>query len=171
MTVVPALDPERAAEVRSLVTMMDGVLESVVQSYAQSGVGLPERQYWTLGTPAADCEQLVVSFNQAYLGPPGDEAQTPQRCNGPRSASLTVQVIRCVPTVSVRGNRPPTAEQIQASSEALAVDAWLLLDMAGSLDQWDPAGGFGLGVIATVDAGDATGGFQAVTLTLNAAIP
>jgi hypothetical protein len=171
VSTIASLDPERTAEVRSIVTMMDGVLAGVVRAYEQSGIELPARRYWTLATPAHDCEQLTVTFNQAYLGIPGDDAGEPSRCNSPRSASLTVEVVRCIPTVSARGNRAPTAEQIQSGSEALAIDAWLLLDSAAQLDQWDPLGGPGLGVIATVDAREPQGGFQAVTMTLALAIP
>lgn len=169
MSITP-LDPERAVEIRSLVTLLDGVLERVVAGFEQSGVKLPERRYWTLSQPAADCEQLVVSFIQAYYGPPGDEASSPQRCDGPRSAAVDIQLIRCIPTVGARG-RAPSAAQIQESSEQLAIDAWLLLDIAGSLDMWDAPLPGGLGVIATVDAGEPQGGFQSVTLHLTTAIP
>lgn len=168
MTTTP-LDPERAAEVRSLADLLGGVLERVIGGYAQAGVELPERRYWTLGTPAADCEQVVVSFVQAYIGPPGDEAGSPQRCTSPRSANMNVQVIRCIPTMGARG-RAPSEAAIQGASEQLAIDAWLLLDLAGDLDMWDPIGP-GLGVIATVETGEPQGGFQAVTLNITMAIP
>lgn len=168
MTISPA--PDRAVEIRSLVSLLEKVLASVVAGYAAASVDLPERRYWTMQQPSADCEQLVVSFLQTYIGPPGDEASQPQRCNSPRSASLTVQVVRCIPTVSAKG-RPPTAEQIQDGSEPLAVDAWLLLDIASDLEQWDPYGGPGLGVIATVDADEPQGGYQSVSLRLTMAIP
>jgi hypothetical protein len=168
MTTV-TVDPERVAEVRTLVTLLGDVLDKVVAGYEQSGVELPERRYWTLSQPAADCEQLVVSFVQAYYGPPGDEASSPQRCDGPRSAAIDIQIIRCIPTVGAR-SRVPSAEQIQTGSEQLAIDAWLLLDIAGELDMWDVAPP-GMGVIATVDAGEAQGGFQSVTLHLTTAMP
>jgi hypothetical protein len=150
--------------------MLDEILSRVQAGYAQAGVDLPDRKYWTLSAPAVDCEQLVVSFVQAYIGPPGDEAATPQRCQSPRSAAIDIQVVRCVPTVGTRGTMPAPAA-IQASSEQLAIDAWLLLDIAAELDTWDSLGGPGLGVIATVDANQAQGGYQGVTLHLTSAIP
>lgn len=168
MTVTPA--PTRLEEAKAIVNLCEKILEQVVASYAAVPMDLPDRKYWTLQQPAADCEQLVVWFNQAYMGPPGDEAQTPQRCHSPRSAVVMIQVIRCVPTMSSRG-KPPSAEQIQGASEQLATDAWLLLDIAGDLDQWDNLGGPGLGVIATVNADEPSGGFQGVTLQLTLAIP
>lgn len=163
------LDPQRAAEVRSLNDLLDGIVERVVAGYEQAGVDLPARRYWTLQIPVADCEQMVVSFIQAYIGPVGDEAASPQRCESPRTAVCDVQVIRCVPGLQARG-RAPTSEQIENASRALAIDAWLLLDLSASMDQWDVAGP-GMGVIATVDAQEPAGGFQSITLHLTLAIP
>lgn len=157
-------------EARSLVNLLDGTLARVQNIYATAGIALPDRQYWTLATPAWDCEQLVVSFVQAYFGPPGDEATRPQPCDGVRSAAMTVQVVRCIPTGGKRGTGVPTAESIQAMSEQLAIDAYLLLDLAPQLDQWDP-GYPGMGVIATVDSAEAQGGYQGVTLSVTAVIP
>lgn len=170
MTTAPVDPNSRAAEVRGLVTMMDEVLTRVKAAYAASGVELPSRAYWTLGSPAVDCEQVVVSFIQGYIGPPGDEASSPQRCNSPRSAALDIQVSRCVPGLGSRG-RIPKATEIQAGSEQLAIDAWLLLDIAASLDSWDSFGGPGLGVIATIDVSEPSGEIQSVVLHLTAAIP
>lgn len=169
MTTTP-VDPERAVEVRSLIGMMETILDRVIAGYEQAGVSLPDRRYWTLATPAVDCEQLVVSFVQAYIGSPGDEAAEPQRCHSPRSAAIDIQVSRCIPSVGSRG-RAPSAADIQAGSEALAIDAYLLLDIAASLDVWDPIGPPSLGVIATVDVTEPQGQYQSVTLHLTAAIP
>jgi len=47
----------------------------------------------------------------------------------------------------------------------MAVDAWTLLDASCLCDEW------GLGVIATVTAGEAQGGFQGVNMTLTVAVP
>lgn len=166
------LDPVRAEEVRSLVNLLDEILKRVVAAYEQAGVDLPDRRYWTMSTPVADCEQLTVFFNQAYIGPPGDEASEPQRCTSPRTAQIDIQVLRCIPKPRGRGQSPPTAEEIQAGSVPQAIDAWLLLDIASSLDTWDgDLPGHGLGVIATVDSGDAEGGYQGPTLHLTVAIP
>jgi hypothetical protein len=167
--VTVVVDEVLALEARSLVRLLDGTLSRVQAVYATAGVELPSRRYWTLGMPAWDCEQLVVSFVQAYFGPPGDEAARPQSCDGPRSAALTVNVVRCIPTGSARG-KPPTPKAIEDMSEQLAIDAYLLLDLARELDQWDP-GYPGMGVIATVDASEAQGGFQGVTLHVTTAIP
>lgn len=164
------VDPTRAAESRSLVTMLDDILERVAAGYTQAGVLLPERQYWTLSTPAVDCEQLVVTFIQAYMGGPGDQAMLPQPCTAPRSAAVDIQIARCVPTMGARG-RAPEAASIQAAAEQLAVDAYLLIDIAAELETWDRTGMPGLGVIATVDVTEPAGGYQSVTLHLTSAIP
>lgn len=158
----------------SLVELLEGILGRLVEGFTEYEISLPERQYWTLTQPAGDCEQLVVFFNQAYIGPPGDEASEPQRCNSPRTAQIDIQLLRCIPGMQVgRVAKPPTAEQIQAASVQQAIDTWVLLDLACSLDMWnDPMGGQGgLGVIATVDAGEPNGGLQGPTMHLTVAIP
>lgn len=156
----------------SLVNLLDEILARVVGGFEQAGVDLPERRYWTTYTPAADCEQLVVFFNQAYIGPPGDEASEPQMCHSPRTAQIDIQILRCIPTSSGPRAKAPTSVEIQTAARAQAIDAWVLLDIASSLDTWDgDLPGRGLGVIATVDSGDAEGGISGVTMHLTVAIP
>lgn len=170
MSILPSSELEQA-DPYSLVKLLDTVLERIIATYEQAGIDLPARRYWTLETPAADCEQLVVSFVQLYNGSPGQEASDPTYCHSPRSATLVIQILRTIPTVGARGKSIPTAANIQAASRAMAVDAWLLLDMAASLDSWDSFGGPGLGVVATVNAGAAQGGFQGPSLTVSLAVP
>lgn len=149
--------------------LLDSVLEKIETTFTSYNVPMPTRRYWTMGTPAIDCEQIVVSFVQMYLGPPGDQASQPMRCNVPKSAVMTVSVAREVPVVGTNG-RAPTADKIQAGSEISAVDAWILMDTVQLFDRWDDSG-FGPGIIATVDVGTPEGGFQVVTLQLTMAIP
>lgn len=166
---VTVVDPGRQEEIRSIVRLLDGVLDAVVNTYAQAGVSLPERRYWTIEQPSVDCEQLVVSFVQAYIGPPGDEANTPQNCNAVKTAVLNVQVSRCIPVSNAKG-RAPSGSAITAGAEPLMIDAYLLLDSASQLEQWD-LNGPGLGIISTIEVAPPQGGFQGVTLQLTTAIP
>jgi hypothetical protein len=153
----------------NLRDMMDGILERVETVFQSYNVELPVRRYWAIGQPAIDCEQLVVSFLQMYLGAPGDEATSPQRCHVPRSAVVTISIARAVPIVSA-GGRPPTPEKIQQSSATSAIDAWVLMDAVKLFDMWDGSG-YGLGVIATVEITPPEGGFQSVTMNLTLAVP
>ena len=159
------IDPDAFA-VRDL---LQGVLDRVVSIYAASNVPLPTRRYWTIAQPATDCEQVVVSFIQMYLGAPGDEASTPQRCNVVRSAVMSIQISRAIPVVG-QGGRAPGADRIQDGSEIGAVDSWLLMSSINLLDQWEE-GGFGPGVIATVNVQEPQGGFQTVALQVTMAVP
>lgn len=159
------IDPD----VLSVSNTLQGVLDRVVSVYASYGVPLPDRQYWTMGAPAVDCAQVVVSFVQMYLGPPGDEATRPQRCNQPRTVVMTITVSRAIPIVGQSG-RPPTSERIQAGSVISAVDSWILMQSVNELDQWEE-GAYGLGVIATLNAPDPQGGFQNVTMQITMAVP
>jgi hypothetical protein len=104
-----------------------------------------------------------------YLGAPGDEATSPQRCSVPRSAVVTISIARAVPIVSA-GGRPPSPEKIQQASATSAIDAWVLMDAVKLFDMWDGSG-YGLGVIATVEITPPEGGFQSVTMNLTLAVP
>jgi len=154
----------------SLKTLLDQTVEVIVARYTHHGVTLPTRRYWSINEEAIDCEQLVVTFQQLYIGPPGDEATRPQKSNSPRSAVLKATVARPIPTTNGRG-LVPTEEKIQQGSEISAVDAWVLLDCVAFLDQWENTGAFGIGVIATVDTDPPQGGFQTVTATFTIAVP
>lgn len=156
-------------EALNLKTFMDRVLDKIVETYADYNVPLPTRQFWTMGDPAIDCEQLCVSFLQMYLGLPGDEASQPQRCTQPRTAVLTVFLSREIPVVGSNG-KAPTAEKIQEGSEIAAVDAWMFMELINKLDQWEP-GEFGMGVIATAEAATAEGGFQTMRMQISMVVP
>ena len=158
-----------SADAKNLANLMQNVLNAVITTYTSYTMPLPGRRYYTLGYPAIDCEQVTVSMLQMYIGTPGDEATSPRRCNDPRSVTLLVQVSREVPSVGQNG-RAPSGDSIQDGAEISAYDAWILLDSARTLDQWDPAN-FGLGVIATVEASSPEGGFQTVTMTITMAVP
>jgi|688.fasta_scaffold435120_2 hypothetical protein len=153
----------------SLKTFMDAVLDKIVETYADYNVPLPTRQFWTMGDPAIDCDQLCVSFVQMYLGLPGDEASQPQRCTQPRTAVLTVSLSREIPVVGSNG-KAPTADKIQEGSEIAAVDAWMFMELINKLDQWEP-GEFGMGVIATAEAATAEGGFQTMRMQVSMVVP
>lgn len=156
-------------EATAIATFMQDILDRVVNIYSSYNMPIPERRYWTMADPAVDCEQLVVSFIQAYIGAPGDEVTEPRRCNDPRSATIHISVSRKVPTAGPQG-QAPSADMIQQASTVQAYDTWILLDSAAELDTWATSGGFGLGVIATVETSEPEGGFQTTVLTLTSAI-
>jgi hypothetical protein len=153
----------------NLKNLMDGVLEKTVEVFEDYNVPLPSRQFWTVGEPAIDCEQLVVSFIQTYLGLPGNQASEPQRCQSPRSVVLTISISREIPVVGVNG-KAPTGDKIEEASRIAVVDAWMFMELINKLDQWEP-GEFGLGVIATADSSGFDGGFQTTAMQLTMTVP
>ena len=148
---------------------MQGVLERVQSVFQSYNVELPARQYWMMGQPAIDCEQLVVSFQQLFLGPPGAQVGEPQRCHVPRSATITIEISRATPITQQNG-RPPSPDRIEAASGILAIDSWVLMETINQLDQWDDTG-YGVGVIATLDVSPPEGGFQTTSMTITMAVP
>ena len=153
----------------NLKNLMDGVLEKTVEVFEDYNVPLPSRQFWTVGEPAIDCEQLAVSFIQTYLGLPGNQASEPQRCQSPRSVVLTISISREIPVVGVNG-KAPTGDKIEEASRIAVVDAWMFMELINKLDQWEP-GEFGLGVIATADSSGFDGGFQTTAMQLAMVVP
>ena len=153
----------------NLRDMMQGVLERVQIVFESYNVELPKRRYWTMATPVVDCEQLVVFFQQLYLGPPGAEVGEPQRCHVPRSATLTISIARATPIVNQNG-RPPSPEKIEEAAEVLSIDSWVLMESINQLDQWDDTG-YGIGVIATLAVNPPEGGFQTTDMTITMAVP
>jgi hypothetical protein len=152
-----------------LKNLLDGAVDRVVSVYQSYNVPLPSRQYWTMGTAVVDCEQMVVAFNQLYLGAPGVPAGEPQRCNVPRTVTLTITIAREFPVVGQNG-RPPSGEKIQQASNMAAIDSWILMESVREFDMWDDTG-YGLGVIATLDAQEPQGGFQMVSMEIVMAVP
>ena len=156
-------------EALNLKEMLDGVLYRVETTFQSYNVSLPSRRYWTMGLPAIDCEQVTVSLVQMYLGAPGAQVSSPQRCNVPRSATLNVSIAREIPVVGANG-RPPSPEKIEQAGSLAAIDAWVLMQSINQLDQWDETG-YGVGVIATLDTPEPEGGFQTVTMQITMAVP
>lgn len=159
-----------SSDAKALAMFLQEILDRTENIYNSYNMPLPSRRYWTMADPVVDCEQLVVAFIQMYIGAPGDEATTPRRCQDPRSATVHVQIARNVPTVGPSG-KAPSADVIQEFSQLQAFDAWILMQSAADLDIWSSSGGFGIGVIATVETAEPQGGFQSTTLTLTTGVP
>lgn len=128
--------------------LLKRTLDRIVALYDSQGIPLPTRRFWTMGPASVDCEQVVVSFIQGYLGGPGDQASTPQRCgSAPRSAVIEVHISRDVPIG--QNGKAVAVDKIMAAADWSAIDAWVLLN---NLDEFDrnEFGQPGLGIIATV---------------------
>jgi hypothetical protein len=157
-------------DAKNLANFLQEVLDRVINVYDSFNMPLPSRRYYTFGVPAVDCEQVVVSMIQMYIGTPGDEANEPRRCNDPRSATLNISISRAVPITQANG-AAPLADDIQDAAHVCALDAWILMESVNDLDTWGEQGFPGLGVIATLDANQPEGGFTTTRLTITMAIP
>lgn len=162
----------REDESAGVVVLLHDILAAVQACYASAGVELPERQIVAASPQPVDCDQLVVSFGQMYLGFPGDEAQQPVPCDTAMTVVAEVALARCVarPTTMRGTMKPPTPLALANSAELVLRDAFLLLSCGRFMDFWDPLGP-SMGVIATVDVGEPTGGYQTTTLSITGALP
>ena len=82
---------------------------------------------------------------------------------------MTLSLSRSIPTVGQNG-RPPSGDTIESAAQIAAVDAWVLMQSVNLFDMWEE-GGYGVGVIATVDAPSSEGGFQVVNMQITMAVP
>lgn len=98
------------------------LLAAVVDHFTDETIDLPERRYVTIGAPAIDCEQVVVSVSQFFSGLPGAAYVGPLVPGVTSSVEFAVSVVRCVATPDDRGN-PPTVEDLATDAQALLADA------------------------------------------------
>lgn len=159
VTPLPAQWPPYAGDFVLPKFCEDG-LACVVTHYADIGVPLPDRQYWTIGTTAHDCEQVVLAVQQMFLGTAAQPLETSQ-CSGPRSLTFTIEVIRCVPALDNHG-RAPAADSIETASVNPVVDMEALMDCSHCFDP------FSAGIVVTIDAIPASGGMHGMIATYTA---
>ncbi len=171
------LDPNEFVEIADLI------LNTVVATYADHGVDLPARRYLAVGgqgDTVHDCEQVTVSFEQGYSGLPGNQAQEPVKCAGPRTGVYIVEVVRALPSPNTTAANPTTLVQSRYGAEVTGVqtlpmevqsdmarrqmvDAMLLMDAGLRAGET-----MNLGALADVSAGSPQGLFQAMTLVITA---
>lgn len=159
------------------------ILTTVELVFAEHGVALPERRYLSVGTQGStvhDGEQVTVTFEQGYSGKPGNQAQEPTRCNGPRTAVYAVEVVRAVPVVNTpeatpttqvpsRYGQVTTGVDIIEPSKMTEVGIKQMRDAAILLDAGMRAADNGIqGGICDVSAGQPQGGLQAMVLIITA---
>ena len=153
----------------ALVTITEEILVRLRALYAEYGVPLPSRCYWTLGDPAVDCEQAVVSF-QSYEEHDLSAQQTnatPNPCAVLTKATFTISITRCAPALSKYGD-PPTPKQIMDTAKLCLVDAHLLMKGSCRFDMYgaDIPGAitWGWGANASVQGAAPHGDFRTTTL-------
>jgi hypothetical protein len=146
-------------------------------------VDLPTRRYLAVGgqgDTVHDCEQVTVSFEQGYSGLPGNQAQEPVKCAGPRTGVYIVEVVRALPQPNTVAANPTTTVPAKFAQAVTGVqtlpsdvqsdiarkqmqDAMLLMDAGLRAGET-----MTIGALADVSAGSPQGGFQAMTLVVTA---
>lgn len=169
------LDPQE------FVQIADHILNTVVTTYADHGIDLPERRYLAVGGQGStvhDGEQVTVSFEQGYSGRPGAQAQEPVKCNSMRTGVYIVEVVRALPLTNTSAANPETPVpsrfgQVKTGAEILPADVQSaharkqMVDAMLLMDAGIRAGETTLtGTLADVSAGQPQGGYQAMTLVV-----
>lgn len=164
----PLSDYDIDPEALNVKNAMDSILAGVVSIYDSLNVPLPTRRYWTIGDAVWDCEQVVVSYVQTYLGNPGDEATLPVSCRGPKSLVVNISVVREIKGSNNKNGKPPSPENMQESAEWSVVDSWILMDNLETLSPWE---GYAPTMIATTAVPPPSGGYNGIVLTLTTIVP
>lgn len=105
------------------------VLDCVCSSLtAQSSCGCPCRTFVTVGQPVWDecCDgQLALVLNRLYVQStfPGTDNQA-ITCSAPLVGEFTLQLIRCVPTMTEQGDAP-TAQALSDSAANIYADMYI----------------------------------------------
>lgn len=122
----------------ALAALGPDLLASLVGRLPALGSSVPARRYVHAGEVAYDCEQLVVAFERAAPGMVGVDQVSPRPVGAVygRMATLAVHLVRCVPTMTDRGQAPATADltavATQQFTDALALPMAMRAGLAAS---------------------------------------
>jgi hypothetical protein len=163
------------------VETAEHILATIETVFAEHEVALPERRYLSVGgqgTTVHDGPQVTVTFEQGYSGRPGNQAQEPVRCDGPRTGVFVVEVVRPIPVANTPEATPATqipSRYGQVVSGVDTIEPDKLTDVAKTqmkdamilLDAGMRAADTGIqGGICDVSAGQPQGGLQAMILVI-----
>lgn len=165
-----------------VAAVAEAILDKVVAHFAAAGVDLPERQVIAPGSPgeiAWDCEMLAVNLVSIGNGAsPGGAGSGPSRLGAPlstaglRHAVFAVQLVRCEPSPTQGGKKPPTAAALRTAALRMMTDGGLLSQALVDLAT-DVAGGLPLGSLVTAGSADTvgpSGGFVGLVGSLTATV-
>lgn len=182
-------------DLNDIIDMAEHLLDTINSVYQEANIAVPELQYYVIGGQGQtvhDCEQVTVSWDQAYSGLPEAEASIPAKCNDFHTARFIVEVVREVKSVrpyidpntgqpvQPTLNRPaaygrgatstniekPDAELMKLEAQQQMQDAVLLLRaglLAGEATTTRNA-------IVDVSAGAPSGNYQAVIMNYTSAL-
>lgn len=182
-------------EVNDIIDVAEHLLATINRVFLEERVTLPSRQYYVVGGQGQtvhDCEQVTVSWDQAYSGLPANEASMPAQCDQIHTGSFIVEIVRQVNTVrSADGTQvtqpgtvpapnvpgrygggvagsvdAPAPEDFIREAKVQMTDAVLLL-RAGLLAGEATVGG---NSIVDVSAGTPQGNLQAVIMNFTATL-
>lgn len=118
-----------------LLDAAQSILDNLAADLTTRGIDVPERQFVTTGDIAHDfagqkcAEAFIITWDGLLQGTvsqgAGNLVNAPILCAMPLTAQYTIALLRCVPVVKETG-KPPTASELQASGEALMLDAMTL---------------------------------------------
>lgn len=143
------------------------ILENIEGIFAQYGVDLPEKRYITIGgqgDTAHDCDQVTVSWEQSYNGTPGNQSQTPSKCENVRTGVFVVELVRATAVGRGLTNKPtaPSASDYTEKAKQQMLDATILYEagLTAAETTWLSGG------LVDISAGTPQGERQAIIMTV-----
>ncbi len=109
------------------------LLETARDYYVDNGEEWPDRYYVSPGIPAWDCEQAVAYVERTFSGLTDQETFAPIDCLVVRSATIVVEIARCVPGIQNDGldnTVLPTVDQEDTAAQLVLADPVLLVNAA-----------------------------------------
>lgn len=140
------------------------LLATIVKTYADKGIDLPERHVITIGTVAVEEPIVAIMYGGLTVGPPGNEMRGPSQDDAPRSLLFNVEMWRNAPGLSTNG-LPPAPDKVTAAAEMSMMDSWLLMDAAYASDQ------IGVGIVARTSVLEQRGDMIGISLMLEMVTP
>lgn len=160
-----------------LLDAAESILANLGTELTNRGISIPEHSYVTTGAVAHDftsqncAEAFIITWDglfQGVVSQSGNLVNAPIQCSMPLTAQFTIALLRCVPVVKATG-KPPSETELQASGEALMLDAMTLpaalidLALAGTMCDTDSCTLTG---ITSVQPVGPQGGVGGATMTI-----
>ena len=141
----------------------ESLLDAAKGALTDGGRPVPSTIYATEGTPVHDCEQLTITLLQVYFGPPGEQAETPNPCDGMITGVFQLELVRCMsPSYNAKTRSGGTPEEKHTSSMELYKDAAVLM----RTPTYMPSPDFDRDVMGDLTIGEPSGGYIAITMNI-----
>lgn len=149
------------------------ILNYVYMEYTDEVATLPSRQIVVVGNDGSqphDCEQVVCYVNGLYPGQPGNQDWDLSECDGIKSGSFTIEIVRSTAVDEVPVNRrvlrAPTAASVTEENRVAKIQLQDMVMLYETADRAHKSLSF-LQSSTNIMAGQESGQYQAMIMNLH----